>query len=43
MKTKEGNNTVIFRIRELTAAYKDLTEGMNVDGDSDKVRIIIDV
>jgi hypothetical protein len=43
VKTREGNNTVIFRIRELTAAYKDLTEDMNLNGSDEQVRIIIDV
>ena len=28
IKTKEGKNQVTFRIRDLTAAYKDLTEDM---------------
>lgn len=26
VRTSEGKNTVIFRLRDLTAAYKDLTE-----------------
>ena len=28
VRTHEGKNTVTFRIRDLTAAYKDLTEDM---------------
>jgi hypothetical protein len=28
VRTKKGNSLVIFRIRDLTAAYKDLTEDM---------------
>jgi alanyl-tRNA synthetase len=28
IRTHEGKNTVIFKIRDLTAAYKDLTEDM---------------
>ena len=28
VRTRQGNNTAIFRIRDLTAAYKDLTEDM---------------
>lgn len=28
VRTKAGNSYAIFRIRDLTAAYKDLTEGM---------------
>ena len=43
VRTKQGDNTVIFRIRELTAAYKDLTEDMNMNGNTEPVRIIIDV
>lgn len=35
VRTKQGNNTAIFRIKDLTAAYKDLTEdipkGMGFD------------
>ena len=34
IRTHEGKNTVIFKIRDLTAAYKDLTEDMpKADGD----------
>lgn len=28
MRSRNGNNTAIFRLRDLTAAYKDLTEDM---------------
>ena len=28
VRTRQGNNTAIFRIRDLTAAYKELTEDM---------------
>lgn len=28
IRTKQGENTVIFRLRDLTAAYKDLTDGL---------------
>lgn len=31
------------KLKELTSAYKDLTGDMNLDGNSDQVRIIIDV
>jgi transposase-like protein len=43
IKTKQGDNVVIFRIKDLTAAYRDLTEDMNLNGSNDQVRIIIDV
>ena len=34
IKTHEGKNTVTFRIRDLTAAYKDLADGLPMtDGD----------
>ena len=35
IRTHEGKNTVIFKIRDLTAAYKDLTEDMP-KGDGDR-------
>ena len=28
VRTRNGNSTAIFRLRDLTAAYKDLTEDM---------------
>ena len=31
VRTRQGNNTAIFRIRDLTAAYKDLTENMQIN------------
>ena len=31
VRTKSGNNTAIFRIRDLTAAYKDLIEDMQIN------------
>ena len=31
VRTKKGSSLVIFRIRDLTAAYKDLTEGMQAN------------
>ena len=43
IRTKQGNSTAIFRIRDLTAAYKDLTGDMSLDTQNDSVRIIIDV
>ena len=34
MRSRNGNSTAIFRLRDLTAAYKDLTEDMpKVEGD----------
>ena len=32
VRTHEGKNTVTFRLRDLTAAYKDLTEDIPADG-----------
>lgn len=43
VRTHEGKNTVTFRIRDLTAAYKDLTSDMNLNANNEPVRIIIDV
>lgn len=43
VRTHDGKNTVTFRIRDLTAAYKDLTSDMNLNANNDPVRIIIDV
>ena len=43
VRTHDGKNTVTFRIRDLTAAYKDLTSDMNLNGNNEPVRIIIDV
>lgn len=31
VRSKVGNSTAIFRIRDLTAAYKDLTENMQIN------------
>ena len=35
VRSRNGNNTAIFRLRDLTAAYKDLTEDMP-KGDENK-------
>ena len=43
VRTHDGKNTVTFRIRDLTAAYKDLTSDMNLNANNEPVRIIIDV
>ena len=37
VRTKQGNNIAIFRLRDLTAAFKDLTDGMQMIGDAPKV------
>lgn len=34
VRTKQGNNYVVFRIRDLTAAYKDLTEDLPKEADT---------
>ena len=34
VRTRQGNSTAIFRIRDLTAAYKDLTEDMPKEADT---------
>lgn len=43
VKTKVGNSVSIYRIKDLTAAYKDLTDDMNLNANTEPVRIIIDV
>lgn len=35
MRSRNGNSTAIFRLRDLTAAYKDLTEDMPKGGTAD--------
>lgn len=40
-KAKEA--TKAFKLRDLTAAYKDLTDDMNLNGSTEQVRIVIDV
>lgn len=40
-KTKEA--TKAYKLRDLTAAYKDLTDDMNLTNASEPVRIVIDV
>ncbi len=47
-KSKDGNKvrketTQVNNLRQLTQAFKDLTEDMDLNGDSEQVRIIIDV
>ena len=34
VRTKQKDNTVIFRIRDLTAAFKDITEGLTLTEDA---------
>lgn len=41
VKAKEA--TKAFKLRDLTAAYRDLTEDMDINGKTEPVRIIIDV
>lgn len=40
-KAKEASKS--YKLRDLTQAYKDLTEDMNVNGSTEPVRIFIDV
>lgn len=40
-KAKEA--TKAYNLRALTQAYKDLTDDMNLNGNTDQVRIVIDV
>lgn len=47
-KSEKGNKirketTTAYKLRDLTAAYKDLTSDMNLNTNSEQVRIIIDV
>ena len=42
-KTTLREMTKAFRLRDLTSAYKDLTEGMNTNENTEPVRIVIDV
>lgn len=34
IRSREGKNTVVFRIRDLTAAYKELTEDIQTGNDA---------
>ena len=34
VRTRQGNSTAIFRIKDLTAAYKDLTEDLQTGNDT---------
>ena len=34
IRSKQGSNYVVFRLRDLTAAYKDLTEDMPKEADT---------
>ena len=47
-KNDRGNKTrtiqsQTYKLRDLTAAYKDLTDDMNLTSESEPVRIVIDV
>ena len=37
VRTKQGSSTAIFRIRDLTAAYKDLTEDIPVGAENNEL------
>lgn len=43
VRSRVNGNIVIFRIKDLTSAYKDLTSDMNLNGNTEQVRIVIDV
>ena len=43
VKSRVNGNIVIFRIKDLTSAYRDLTADMNLNGNTEQVRIVIDV
>ena len=43
VRVKQDDKVIIYRIKELTAAYRDLTEDMNLNGSNEPVRIVIDV
>ena len=40
---KEREVTKAYRLRDLTAAYKDLTDDLDLNANGDQVRIVIDV
>lgn len=45
VRTREGKNTVVFRIRDLTAAYKDMTDGLmlNDRGENELLRSLMEI
>jgi hypothetical protein len=45
VRTKQGNSYAVFRIRDLTAAYKDLTEDITTDtnGTNELLQSLIDL
>ena len=43
VRSRKDGSIVIFRIKDLTSAYKDLTSDMNLSGNNEQVRIVIDV
>ena len=43
VRSRVNGNIVIFRIKDLTSAYRDLTADMNLNGNTEQVRIVIDV
>ena len=42
-KTKVKEATKSYKLRDLASAYRDLTDGMNLNTSAEQVRIIIDV
>lgn len=43
VRTKVGNNTAIYRIRDLTAAYKDLTDDMPRNQDIEDLSPLVEL
>ena len=43
VRTRQGNSIAIYRLKDLTSAYKDLTEDIQMGETSEQVRVIIDV
>ena len=42
-KTQEGSTVYLFKLRDLTAAYKELTGDMTLDGgEAEALRVIVD-
>ena len=43
VRSRKDGSIVIFRIKDLTSAYRDLTSDMNLSANTEQVRIVIDV
>lgn len=43
VRTRQGNSIAIYRLKDLTSAYKDLTEDIQMGETGEQVRVIIDV